>query len=223
MHPDFWHERWNNRQIGFHREDVHPYLIQFWQDLRLEAGSRVFVPLCGKSRDMLWLRAQGHEIVGVEVSPLAVQAFFEEQGLVPSVSMQGRFEVYEAEGVRILCGDFFDVSADDISGVCAVYDRASLVALPPEMRSRYARHLVHLLPRAAMLLLVAFEYPQHEMPGPPFSVGMPEIGHLFGASCEIRLLETFDILDQEPRFRAKGVTRLQEAVYALAVRASPGR
>lgn len=215
MNPDFWHERWQSRQIGFHRDEVHPYLTQFWPTLGIARGSRVFVPLCGKSRDMLWLRAQGYEVVGVEISRLAVEAFFEENGLQPSVSEQGSFHVYETEGLRICCGDFFALTAADLSGASAVYDRASLVALPPEMRRAYAEHLAGLLTPGTKTLLVAFEYPQHEMDGPPFSVDEMEVRALYAGHCAISLLQATDILSDEPRFRARGVSRLHEKVYML--------
>lgn len=218
MNPDFWRERWENREIGFHRDAAHPYLTRFWPTLGIAPGSRVFVPLCGKSNDLLWLRAQGHEVVGVEVSPIAVREFFEENRLTPSVSTVDSFQLYECDGIRLYCGDFFALTVPHLDGVSAVYDRAALIALPPEMRERYARHLLQLLPSGAQTLLVAFEYPQHEMSGPPFNVNSAEVSALFGAQCTIELLLEADILAQEPRFRDKGVTRLKEVVYALRVK-----
>jgi len=221
MQPDFWRERWQQNQIGFHQGEINLHLQQFWPALGVAPGSRVFVPLCGKSGDMLWLRAQGYEVVGVEFTSLAVQAFFAENDLQITTSTQGRFSVYEADGIRIYCGDFFDLTADDLAGVSAVYDRASLIALPPQMRPAYAAHMLRLLAPGTKTLLVAFDYPQHEMQGPPFSVGEQEVQALYAKQCEVRRLNEVDILDQEPRFRDKGVTRLQERVYALAVRHVP--
>lgn len=216
MQPDFWHERWQLNQIGFHQRDINPYLQQFWPQLGIAPGSRVFVPLCGKSRDLLWLQAQGYEVVGIELSELAAQAFFEENGLVASVRQQGHFKVYESAGIRLYCGDFFDLAAADLAGVSAVYDRASLVALPPDMRPGYARHMCDLLLPGTQTLLVSFDYPQHEMQGPPFSVDEAQVRALYAAHCAVRLLHTADILAQEQRFRERGVTHLQEKVYALA-------
>lgn len=215
MHPEFWHERWRQSQIGFHLDDTHPWLMQFWPALQLLERSRVFVPLCGKSRDLIWLRSQGHEVVGVELSSIAVEAFFEENRLIPEVSESGRFIVYEVDGIRLYCGDFFDLTPVELANVSGCYDRAALVALPPELRKRYARHLAYILPASAAMLLIAFEYPQPEMAGPPFSVDEHEVEHLFGNVAKIRLLRAIDILDQEPRFKAKGVTRLRELVYSV--------
>lgn len=215
MQPDFWHERWKNNQIGFHQAEINLHLQQFWPSLAIAPGSRVFVPLCGKSGDMLWLRAQGYQVVGVELSPLAVRAFFAENSLQSKAVAHDRFDVLEADGIRLYCGDFFDLAAQDLAGVSAVYDRASLIALPPEMRPAYARHMRQLLAPGARTLLVAFEYPQQEMQGPPFSVQEAEVRALYEGGCRIELLRSLDILEQESRFRDKGVSRLQEKVYAL--------
>jgi len=215
MHPDFWHERWQNKQIGFHQSEINLHLQEFWPVLDSADSSRVFVPLCGKSRDMLWLRAQGREVVGIELSPSAVQAFFDENGLPVKISSNGSFSVFESDGIRIYCGDFFDLAPDDLAGVTAVYDRASLIALPPDMRAAYADHMHGLLSPGTKTLLIAFEYPQHEMAGPPFNVHEQEVRALYGNHCRIELLHVADILDQEPRFREKGLTSLQEKIYAL--------
>jgi thiopurine S-methyltransferase len=215
MQADFWRERWQLNQIGFHQPDTNPYLRTYWNQLDVAAGSPVFVPLCGKSRDMLWLRGQGHPVIGAEISELAVQAFFEENDLDATVSQHGRFNVYEAEGIRLFCGDFFDLTTADLQGARGVYDRASLIALPPEMRLRYARHMRSLLAPGARTLLISFEYPQHEMQGPPFSVDEAQVHEFYAKDCSIRLLHMADILEQEQRFRERGVTRLQEKVFVL--------
>ncbi len=214
MQQEFWHERWQLNQIGFHNQEVNSHLQHNWPTLNITTGSRVFVPLCGKSNDMLWLLAQGFEVIGVELSPLAVQAFFAENGLSVTIRQQGKFSVSETEGLSIYCGNFFDLNANDLTGVNAVYDRASLVALPPEMRAAYALHMQSLLKPGTKTLLVAFDYPQHEMQGPPFSVQTHEVQTLYSNWCHVELLQTEDILDREPGFLAKGVTRMQEQVYA---------
>jgi thiopurine S-methyltransferase len=215
MHQEFWHERWQQNQIGFHCEDINLHLQHYWPALNIAPGSRVFVPLCGKSNDMLWLLAQGFDVIGVELSPLAVQAFFAENGPPATPRRQGKFDVSEIDGLSIYCGDFFDLTAIDLAGVSAVYDRASLVALPPEMRAAYAAHMQHLLEPGTKTLLVAFDYPQHEMQGPPFSVQTPEVQALYSSWCAVGLLHAEDILEREPRFRDKGVSRMLEQVYAL--------
>ncbi len=218
MKKEFWLERWERQEIGFHQDEVNPYLRQYWQELHAARNGTVFVPLCGKSRDMLWLREQGHPVLGVELSPLAVHAFFEENGHIPRHAADARFDSCEADGIRILCGDFFDLRKRDLAGVSAVYDRASLVALPPEMRERYARHLATILPPATRILLITFDYPQQEMPGPPFAVSANEVAALYREYAEVRLLAQLDVLPQNPRFQQRGLTRLHENIFLLTLR-----
>ena len=218
MKKYFWLERWEREEIGFHQNEVNPYLCEYWQELHLAHDSVVFVPLCGKSRDMLWLREQGHQVLGVELSNIAVQAFFKENGYTPHHVTRGKFEHCEADGIRILCGDFFDFSKDDLAKVSAVYDRASLIALPPEMRERYVRHLASILPPATQILLITVDYPQSEMPGPPFSVFPGEVEALYREHAEVRLLAQMDVLAQNPRFQQRGLSRLQENIFLLTLR-----
>jgi thiopurine S-methyltransferase len=218
MKKDFWLERWDRGEIGFHQDEVNPYLIQYWPQLHVDRDSMVFVPLCGKSRDMLWLRNQGHQVLGVELSAIAVQSFFKENGYSPQQDSKGKFDCCEADGIRILCGDFFDLGKDDLADVGVVYDRASLIALPPDMRERYARHLVSILPPATQILLVTVDYPQAEMQGPPFSVTSEEVTALYRDYAEVRLLAQLDVLAKNPRFRERGLTRLQECIFLLTLR-----
>jgi thiopurine S-methyltransferase len=218
MEREFWLERWEKEEIGFHQNEINPYLSQYWQDLHLAHDSTVFVPLCGKSLDMLWLRKQGHRVLGVELSPIAVEAFFRENGYTPQHAARDGFETCEADGIRILCGDFFNLQQSDMAQVGAVYDRASLVALPPEMRERYARHLVSILPAGTQILLITFDYPQAEMSGPPFAVSVEEVGALYREHAELRLLAQLDTLAQNPRFKARGLTRMQENIFLLTLK-----
>lgn len=217
MKNDFWLERWERGEIGFHQNEINPYLTRHWQDLHHTHGSKVFVPLCGKSHDMLWLRKQGHSVFGVELSAIAVQTFFQELGLAPHKATNGKFDQYEADEIRILCGDFFDLAKNALSDVSAVYDRASLVALPPEMRERYVHHLVDILPSATQILLITFDYPQQEMSGPPFAVSESEVEALYGDHADIQLLSQHDTLAQNPRFQERGLSRMHENSFLLTL------
>lgn len=219
MNPDFWHERWQRNEIGFHQQEINAHLQDFWGQLAVPAGGLVFVPLCGKSRDLLWLRARGHAVLGIEISPIAVRDFFAENALVPRVRRQGAFERYEADGLAILCGDFFDLTPEWLQGVAGVYDRASLIALPPGLRTRYAGHSAAILPGAVGTLLVTMEYPQHEMSGPPFAVHEDEVRRLYDKRYAVTCLLSKDILAENPRFRERGLSALSEKVYRLAPRA----
>jgi thiopurine S-methyltransferase len=175
----------------------------------------VFVPLCGKSRDLLWLRAQGHAVLGVEVSPIAVRDFFKENQLTPEVTRREPFEEWEADGLTILCGDFFALTPEWLTNIQAVFDRASLIALPPEMRARYAAHMASILPPTAKILLVTMEYSGQGMQGPPFSVEEAEVRNLYEKHFAVTSLLRKDILADNPRFRERGLSELHEHVYRL--------
>jgi thiopurine S-methyltransferase len=214
MEPGFWHQRWASNQIGFHEGQVNAYLARHYAHLGLAPGETVFVPLCGKSVDLRWLADQGAHVVGVELSPIAVESFFVEQGLTPRTSQEGAFVIWESGPIRLLCGDYFALTPAHLVGVQAVYDRAALIALPPERRAAYVAQLDQLLPVARRTLLVTLEYLQEQMQGPPFSVPEREVRTLF-AGADIKRLGAQDVLADHPRFRDKGLTRLLECAYLI--------
>ncbi|MGF1644980.1 MAG: thiopurine S-methyltransferase [Thiotrichales bacterium] len=218
MHEQFWHDRWQQNQIGFHRDEINSHLQAFWRQLTVPAGSRIFVPLCGKSRDMLWLRSQGFGVTGVEISPIAVHDLFTENQLDPVVTRHGLFDRWEADGLVVLQGNFFDLTAPDVADCAGVFDRASLIALPPDMRPRYAQHFTAILPPHVQTLLVTMEYDQREMSGPPFSVLEDEVASLYRNDFSVERLLEIDILPEEPGFRRRGLSSLTEKVYRLIPR-----
>ena len=218
MEKDFWLERWKNEQIGFHENEVNPFLATYWHELHLQSDNKVFVPLCGKSVDMQWLRSQGHPVIGVELSEKAVQDFFKENGYAATVAKDNKFVCYEVNGIEVKCGDFFDLGNSDLVSVKAVYDRASMVALPPEMRQRYVQHMAKILPPKTQILLITFDYPPAEMQGPPFAVSPANVEGLYRDYAEIRQLAETDVLPQNPRFKSKGLTRLHESVFLLTLK-----
>jgi len=218
MDTHYWQARWERDQIEFHQDAVSPYLQQFLPELTLAPGACVFVPLCGKSRDMMWLSAQGYRVLGIEVSPLAVAAFFGEHGLQARRSPKGAFESWRSGAIEILCGDYFTLTAADLGGVAAVYDRAALIALPADLRRRYADHMQAVAPANARILLVTLDYPQAEWAGPPFSVAPVEIEALFGERFTIQERYSEDALARKASFKDKGLTRLIERVSVLVPR-----
>jgi thiopurine S-methyltransferase len=219
MDKAFWKERWQRREIGFHQPHVHEQLKRYWPSLNLPRGSTVFVPMAGKSRDMTWLATQGHRILGVELSDIAVREFFAEGGQPPERRSIDSFEISSAGPFSLYCGDFFDLSADALHDVAAVYDRAALVALPAALRDRYAEKLVQMLPRTAPIFLIALDYPENEISGPPFTVPRGEVERIFGDAFDITVLEARDGLADSPNLRKRGVTRLGETTYVLRRRA----
>ena len=215
MEPAFWQKRWADNQIGFHQAQVNPYLQQFWPQLQLAPGSRVLVPLCGKSLDLAWLAGQGHHVVGVELSRRAVEDFFDEHGLAAEVRQQGGFEVWRSGGVELWCGDFFALQPEDIGDCTGLYDRAAVIALPPQMRARYLQRLSVLLPASCQGLVVTLDYDQALLDGPPFSVGDEELRQGF-AGWQVGELEVRQVIGESPKFLQAGVSSLLERVYRVS-------
>jgi thiopurine S-methyltransferase len=222
MDVDFWMARWERGETGWHKPSANPYLVRYWGDAGVAPGARVLVPLCGKTLDMAWLAAQGHSVLGVECSPLAVSAFFAEAGLTPTVRDVGPFRVSEAGGIAIACGDVFDLEHLDMTGVAGLYDRASLIALPEDMRARYAETLCATLPAGTRGLTITIEYDQALRAGPPFSVGAPEVHARFGTRFAITQLCDDDILSENPGFVAAGIPWLREHAFSLGIKPTSG-
>jgi len=210
-----WLQRWKDQNIGWHHVEFNQHLLNHWHSLRLPRGSLVLAPLCGKSRDMLWLAKQGYRIRGIELSPLAVESFFREQSLQSEVTRVAEFDRWRAGPYELYCGDIFDLAQLEISDTDAVYDRASLIALNPQQRAHYAEMLCGLLPKQCRMLLVAMDYPQEEMQGPPYSVREAEVRSLFEPRFRVRLLHALDLLKESERYGDKEVSRMLEQVYLL--------
>ena len=215
MQPEFWHKRWRLGQIGFHQSAVDQHLKAYWPALNLPAGSRVFVPLCGKSLDMKWLHSLGHSVVGVEISSAAVEAFLMEQGFAARRRLYAGFEIFESDRLTLFCGDFFALTPELLGSISAVYDRASLIAWPPSMRVPYVEHITRLTSPGTPTLLIAVEYPQKQMEGPPFSVMGDVVGNLYAGRHSIEELGRYDFKEIEPRLKARGLTELREVCYRL--------
>src|SRR5690606_2729087 len=216
MNADFWLERWREGQTHFHQSRITPLLQKYWPTLDLPQGSRVLVPLCGKTLDMLWLAEQGHQVLGVELSPLAVEQFFSENNLRPEMRTSSAGRHYLAGNIEIICGDIFALDATSLAACTGVYDRAALVALPAAMRAHYVDHVYGHLSRQYQGLLLTLDYPQDQMDGPPFSLGDNEVQSLYAAHSCAEIIDRRGILDKEPKFAARGLTRLDTVVYRLS-------
>jgi len=192
-----WLQRWSDNRIGFHQEKINSRLIQFWDRLGLNAGSRVFVPLCGKSLDMIWLKQSGYSVVGNELSEIACRDFFIENNLDYAESSFGKFNRYGGDDIVLLQGDFFDLTAENLESVSAVFDRASLIALPAEMRIQYANHLTSMLQSGSKVFLISMEYDQAKI------------------SFTVEILSRSSGPDIVGNLKERGLETLDEKVYLL--------
>ncbi|WP_201502594.1 thiopurine S-methyltransferase [Psychrobacter cibarius] len=186
MNAEFWHSRWQEKRIGFNQSAVNLLLINYFKQLNLPAGSRVFVPLCGKSIDMAWLAAQSYDVVGVELVETAVQAFFTEQNISPTVHQHvdnSAIKYYQGQlsgqTITLWVADIFALSSEDIGSVKAMYDKAALIALPENMRTKYSEHIRKISGHAPQFI-ITLTYDQSKKAGPPFSISSEQIQQYYG-------------------------------------------
>ena len=192
MEPNFWHNRWQTNQTGWHEHAVNPLLIAHFPSLHVPLGGRVFVPLCGKSLDLGWFLSYGYAVAGAELSELAVTKLFAELGMEARISEGGKHKLFRGENLDIFVGDLFDLSREILGSVDAVYDRAALVALPEAMRVQYTNHLKSLTGLAPQLI-IGYEYDQTIVPGPPFSVTPDELHRHYDDSYTLTPLARLEV------------------------------
>jgi len=209
MNADFWHDKWEKNEIGFHMNETNPILIKYFKELDLDKQNRIFIPLCGKTLDIKWLLSKGYNVVGVELNMEAVKQLFIELNLQAKISKIGNFILYSAKNIDIFIGDIFELNASMLGFIDAVYDRAALVALPQEIRVKYVSHLMNIT-NLAPQLLISYEYDQKLMNGPPFSVSINEVRNHYIDNYKTTLLETINIPP-----RRKGKYAADECVWIL--------
>tara|TARA_A100001391_G_scaffold116217_1_gene78690 strand:- start:3175 stop:3840 length:666 start_codon:yes stop_codon:yes gene_type:complete len=217
MESHFWEEKWHKQELGFHLPFVNPVLKRNLPAFDLPAGSRVFLPLCGKTLDMGWLLEQGHRVVGVELSELAVRQLFEEREVEPQVDDWAGGRRWHHGDLTVFQGDLFELTAEQLGPVDLVYDRAALVALPEAMRARYAPHVCELSGDAPQLL-ISSEYDPAEMAGPPFPVFAGEVRRLYQDQARYALCELSrqDVIEKQDHFKAAGVTAFVLVAWKLS-------
>ncbi len=217
MQHSFWQQRWEEDRIGFHLPETNPLLAKHFAALALQQNNKIFVPLCGKTLDLLFLKQRGLYVLGNELSPIAVDAFFTENNLRYSTKNLSKHKQtpessdltsYQSGTIEIIQGDFFTLEKADLENIDAIYDRASMVALPESMREEYANFLLHIVPKNIKILLITLEYDQNVKQGPPFAVSEQEIYHYYGNDFEISLIDT-----QETPMKQRGVISKQLKMF----------
>ena len=209
MEATFWHKKWETNEIGFHEKEYNPGLTRHFGGLNLPSGSRVFVPLCGKTRDIHWLLKEGFKVVGAELSELAVKQLFEELQTQPAVEDTADGKIYTAPGIQVFTGDIFQLTGNSIGRIDGIYDRAALVALPDPMRKKYTEHL-RTITDTAPQLVITFTYDQAHMDGPPFSVPAAEIETFYAPFYQLKQVQ-----DSEVKGGLKGQCEARNNVWQL--------
>lgn len=215
MKHEFWREKWQAQQIGFHRSEANDALLSHAKKV-LPARSRVLVPLCGMTLDMDWLIAEGYSVVGVEFVPEAIDGLKQRWGAPQASNKHGDLWVHRwSEQCTIVQGDFFQFSDLGLESVDGVWDRAAIVALDPSTRGAYRDVLSASLTSNGVILMRTFAYDQAKMSGPPFSVDERTIHALF-PTADWRV----EILDQrrttpDEKFQDRGLSWQSVDTYAI--------
>ena len=210
-----WLEFWANNKTNWHSDVVTQELEKYLGLLKLESGDTVFVPLCGKSLDMIYMLNRGFSVIGVEVSEIGIKQFFHENGLDFTISQVGEFDLYSAKNIEIYCGDFFSLTSKHLCGVKAVFDRKSLIALDRNLRQKYVKHLNDIISLGVRILLITLHYPKHQMSGPPFSVDKSEVESLFSMAFNYQELKPFQDIENGLKLACSGVDYIENAAYCL--------
>lgn len=211
MEAEFWHSKWATNVIGFHLDETNAALINYWHHVQPKREDKVLVPLCGKSLDLDWLAQKHDSVIGIELSDIAVKAFFAEQLYTPLVTQLSNHHVmYEFDELTLYSGDFFTAPLEPVE---LVYDRAALVALPESMRQEYVEKVLSNLKPGGRMLLVTLDYDQQELAGPPFSVPAVDVNALF-SECKVTHLYRDDADESHPRIK-KGLSRFAEEVWLI--------
>jgi thiopurine S-methyltransferase len=218
MHHDEWLDRWKQNRIGFHESTVNAHLCRYLPEFNLNQDDTIFMPLCGKAHDIAWLSQQGYQVVGIELSEVAIEFFFTEHKLQYQQFESERFVLRKSGNISLIQGDYFDLQPEDLSACKLVYDRASLIAIDENNRSRYYAHMMSIIPHAAGQLLITLDYDQTQMSGPPFAVSEQEVHQYYDSAYLVNTLEVNDVLDERPRWREQGLTALTESVFKLKAR-----
>ena len=210
-----WLEFWANNETNWHSDVVTQELEKYLGLLKLESGDTVFVPLCGKSLDMIYMLNRGFSVIGVEVSEIGIKQFFHENGLDFTISQVGEFDLYSAKNIEIYCGDFFSLTSKHLCGVKAVFDRKSLIALDRNLRQKYVKHLNDIISLGVRILLITLHYPKHQMSGPPFSVDKSEVESLFSMAFNYQELKAFQDIENGSKLASSGLDYIENTAYCL--------
>lgn len=216
MKKEYWLNKWQSNDIAFHEPEITPDLIAYLNQLNIHEGDYIFVPLCGKTKDMFWLAEQGFHVIGLELSPIACHDFFAELNITPKITKQNNFTKYKYNNIELFCGDLFDLSASDLPTVHAVYDCKALIALPSDIRKKYVDHLIYCLGTEIKILLLTRETNCQVSP-PPHSVDNKEVSSLY---CyyfsNINRIKHVPVLDIPERLIKKGYTEMTESLYIIS-------
>ena len=215
MQNSYWLNKWQACDIPFHEAHVNADLITYINTLNLNRGDNIFVPLCGKTKDMLWLAEKEFNIFGVELSPIACNDFFSELNIKPRITQLAKFTKYQHSNIELFCGNLFDLTNIDLPPIHAVYDCKALIALPPDSRKKYYDHIINCIGTKIKILLLTRETTCQVQP-PPFPISEEEVNLLYGSCFDVQLLKCSSLTNIPERLLKKGYIEMTESVYVMS-------
>lgn len=201
----------------YHRKNYTAKLVQYHDRLvQGKKNSRVFVPLCGKSLDLIYLSEQGHEVIGLEYSKIAVNDFFEENNLAYNKEQcEGSpFVKYAAKdkNITIYQGDLFDFSQEvcGSGSIDAVWDRGSFVAINVSSRDKYVELMSSLVKPSGRILMEIVKYHDPDYYGPPRIILEQDLKSYF-KRFTVEVSE-YELFDPQPSYYKRGDMQLAMAL-----------
>lgn len=215
MNKKNWLEKWKKKETKFDQMQVNPYLIKYEKIFESLEGKKIFIPLCGKSIDILWFLTHGAEVIGVEFSEVAIETFLSENNLIYKKVDKHPFIFYHADSLKFICGDLFQLEKNDVGEFDWIYDRASLIALDDMARVQYANKIFQLSSNQSKMFLITLSYGTTTLEPPPYSVTDEEVYSLFSKNFQIATLSKNENMDIMPHLIQAGFPNLNDRVYLL--------
>ena len=168
MPLDFWSQVWQEGTIRFHQKDYNSQMISFFKDMDLK-GKSVFIPLAGKTKDILFFLEKRSFVTAIEFVESAIIDFFKEN----NIHYTKKDSTYFAPNLTFHCMDYFKFEVSAPFDV--LYDRASQVVFNSELRPAYYDHMKTLISPQTIVLLAAIDHSGPSDYGPPYKISPAEV------------------------------------------------
>jgi len=208
----YWQKRWEENQIGFHRPQINPYLLNHIEKMTgqkltaepigdtaqfLENSKKTwFVPLCGKTVDIPYLLSQGFRVFGLEAAKLAIEALDQEHSLSLVYNEDTKLFTGADGLLQIYMGDLFSCPIEKFGPFDYVWDRGSFIAVEYPFRSSYVEMMQRALKKSDgswynyKYLMDSVQYDKSKFGGPPRSVDAADIEEFYKPWCSVELVES---------------------------------
>ena len=214
MSNKIWKDKWKRNDIAFHQSTSNHLLKKYISQLNISAGADILVPLCGKSLDMNILANLGYNVIGIELSNIAIKAYFEALNVKPTREKYKRFITWKYKNTEIWCGDIFDLTKKEIGHIGVLYDNTSLTAFSPDIRPQYVQHFHDMLSEKNQILLITTETPDETQINSAMTID-DEIQSLYERQYHITLLHGERVITHDPEQPDEAKRPMEEKVYIL--------